>query len=170
MLNGQRQLAGIVSERDYCRKVILMGRNSHGTRVRDIMTASVADSLGKTGLIQKFRSPETASLPAQYVDPEGFWVSIRTIWTGVGWNTKQIAKADEPKTWEDFLDPKWRGKICTRSGQHAYNTSLIAAFVAKHGEVLDAGWWRALQERLGAGDLVEVLPYHPHRVRVASSI
>ena len=41
VLNGQRQLAGIVSERDYCRKVILMGRNSHGTRVRDIMTASV---------------------------------------------------------------------------------------------------------------------------------
>jgi isocitrate dehydrogenase kinase/phosphatase len=42
-------------------------------------------------------------------------------------------------------------------------------FLEKHGEILDAGWWRALQERLSAGDLVEVLPYHPHRVRVASS-
>ena len=42
-------------------------------------------------------------------------------------------------------------------------------FLAKHGEILEAGWWRALQERLAAGDLVEVLPYHPHRVRVASS-
>jgi isocitrate dehydrogenase kinase/phosphatase len=47
---------------------------------------------------------------------------------------------------------------------------LHEAFVGKHGEVLDAGWWRALQERLATGDLVEVLPYHPHRVRVASSI
>jgi isocitrate dehydrogenase kinase/phosphatase len=44
------------------------------------------------------------------------------------------------------------------------------AFLEKHGEILEAGWWRALQERLAAGDLVEVLPYHPHRVRVASSI
>jgi isocitrate dehydrogenase kinase/phosphatase len=44
------------------------------------------------------------------------------------------------------------------------------AFLAKHGEILEAGWWRALQERLAAGDLVEVLPYHPHRVRVASSV
>jgi len=43
-------------------------------------------------------------------------------------------------------------------------------FLEKHGEVLEAGWWRALQEPLTAGDLVEVLPYHPHRVRVASSI
>ncbi len=47
---------------------------------------------------------------------------------------------------------------------------LHEVFLAKHGEVLDAGWWRALQERLAAGDLVEVLPYHSHRVRVASSI
>ena len=43
-------------------------------------------------------------------------------------------------------------------------------FLEKHGEILEAGWWRALQERLAAGDLVEVLPYHPHRVRVASSV
>ena len=47
---------------------------------------------------------------------------------------------------------------------------LHEVFLEKHGEILEAGWWRALQERLAAGDLVEVLPYHPHRVRVASSL
>jgi isocitrate dehydrogenase kinase/phosphatase len=46
---------------------------------------------------------------------------------------------------------------------------LREVFLEKHGELLEAGWWRALQERLAAGDVVEVLPYHPHRVRVASS-
>ncbi len=46
---------------------------------------------------------------------------------------------------------------------------LKEVFLEKHGELLDAGWWRALQERLASGDVVEVLPYHPHRVRVASS-
>jgi CBS domain-containing protein len=35
-------LAGIVTERDYARKVILKGRSSSDTQVRDIMTAEVA--------------------------------------------------------------------------------------------------------------------------------
>ena len=40
VMSGSR-LAGIVSERDYTRKVILQGRASNSTRVEDIMTANV---------------------------------------------------------------------------------------------------------------------------------
>jgi isocitrate dehydrogenase kinase/phosphatase len=46
---------------------------------------------------------------------------------------------------------------------------LREVFLEKHGEILTAAWWRDLQDRLASGDVVEVLPYHPHRVRVASS-
>ena len=51
-----------------------------------------------------------------------------------------------------------------------FDARLEGVFLQKHGEILEAGWWRALQERLSAGDVVEVLPYHAHRVRVASSV
>jgi len=36
--------------------------------------------------------------------------------------------------YEQLADPKWKGKICSRSGQHPYNTALVAAFIAHHGE------------------------------------
>ena len=51
----------------------------------------------------------------------------------------------------------------------AFTDAQRAAFVKMHGEILTAAFWRGVQERLREGDVLEVLPYHPHRVRVASS-
>ena len=42
-------------------------------------------------------------------------------------------------------------------------------FTSVHGEVLTAAFWRGVQQKLNEGEVLEVLPYHPHRVRVASS-
>jgi len=45
-----------------------------------------------------------------------------------------------------------------------------AALLRVHGEILTAGFWRGVQQRLREGEVMEVLPYHPHRVRVAGSL
>jgi isocitrate dehydrogenase kinase/phosphatase len=51
----------------------------------------------------------------------------------------------------------------------AFTDEQKAALLKMHGEILTAAFWRNVQERLTEGDVLEVLPYHPHRVRVASS-
>lgn len=51
----------------------------------------------------------------------------------------------------------------------AFGDDERAALLRMHAEVLTAKFWRDLQERLREGEVLEVLPYHPHRVRVASS-
>lgn len=51
-----------------------------------------------------------------------------------------------------------------------FDASLKQAFLAAHGEILTAAWWRDIQQRLNEGDVLEVLPYHRHRVRVFSSL
>ena len=37
-------------------------------------------------------------------------------------------------TYEELADPKWKGKICVRPGQHVYNVALIATMIAHMGE------------------------------------
>jgi isocitrate dehydrogenase kinase/phosphatase len=52
----------------------------------------------------------------------------------------------------------------------AFGDKQRAAFERVHGDILTSAFWRTVQERLAEGEVLEVLPYHPHRVRVASSM
>jgi len=51
-----------------------------------------------------------------------------------------------------------------------FDPHLKEVFLGAHQEVLTAEWWRGIQQRLREGDVLEVLPYHRHRVRVFSSL
>jgi isocitrate dehydrogenase kinase/phosphatase len=51
-----------------------------------------------------------------------------------------------------------------------FDAYLKGVFLGAHAEILTADWWRGIQERLREGDVLEVLPYHRHRVRVFSSL
>jgi isocitrate dehydrogenase kinase/phosphatase len=51
-----------------------------------------------------------------------------------------------------------------------FDQHLKETFLKVHGEIMTADWWRGIQQRLQEGDVLEVLPYHRHRVRVFSSI
>ena len=49
---------------------------------------------------------------------------------------------------EDLADPKWKGKICTRPGSHAYNRSLLASIIAANGETIAEEWAKDLVANL----------------------
>jgi isocitrate dehydrogenase kinase/phosphatase len=49
----------------------------------------------------------------------------------------------------------------------AFDDDQRAVFLRVHGEVLTADFWRHVQQRLRDGEVLEVVPYHPHSVRVA---
>ncbi len=51
-----------------------------------------------------------------------------------------------------------------------FDQHLKQVFLEAHAEILTAEWWRGIQSRLKEGELLEVLPYHRHRVRVFSSL
>lgn len=50
--------------------------------------------------------------------------------------------------YEDLADPKFKGKICTRSGKHPYNVALVASMIAHHGEAKTLTWLKAVKSNL----------------------
>src|SRR5690606_24823059 len=50
--------------------------------------------------------------------------------------------------YEDLADPEWKGRVCIRSGQHPYNTSLFAAIIAHHGAEATDAWLRGVKANL----------------------
>jgi iron(III) transport system substrate-binding protein len=40
-----------------------------------------------------------------------YWVATRLNTLVAAWNTQLVSKADEPKTYEDFAEPRWKGKL-----------------------------------------------------------
>ena len=57
---------------------------------------------------------------------------------------KDTIKASEVRHYADLADPKFKGKVCTRSGSHPYNLSLMASFIAHHGEAKAEAWARGM--------------------------
>ncbi|HMW16770.1 MAG TPA: extracellular solute-binding protein [Accumulibacter sp.] len=53
---------------------------------------------------------------------------------------KDSVKPDEIRTYSDLAKPGLRGKICSRSGSHPYNLSLMAAIIAHQGETAAENW------------------------------
>ncbi|MBN8969817.1 MAG: Fe(3+) ABC transporter substrate-binding protein [Rhizobiales bacterium] len=86
------------------------------------------------------------TVPAQYRDPDGHWAGI-SMRARVIYASKDRVKQDAI-TYEELADPKWKGKICIRSGQHIYNNALFAAYVAHHGEAKAEEWLRGVKANL----------------------
>ncbi|MCB1967849.1 MAG: Fe(3+) ABC transporter substrate-binding protein [Candidatus Accumulibacter sp.] len=53
---------------------------------------------------------------------------------------KGVVKPEEVQTYGDLADPRLKGKICSRSGSHPYNLSLMASIIAHQGEAKAEQW------------------------------
>jgi iron(III) transport system substrate-binding protein len=87
-----------------------------------------------------------ADVPANLRDPGGQWFAT-SMRARVVYASKDRVQ-QQAITYEELADPKWKGKICIRSGQHMYNNALFAAFVAKHGEEKAEAWLAGLKNNL----------------------
>jgi iron(III) transport system substrate-binding protein len=62
-------------------------------------------------LLASYPTSESKMIDAQLVDKEGYWVAYYVNSFVLGWNTKLVKKQDVPKTYEELLNPKWKGGL-----------------------------------------------------------
>ena len=88
-----------------------------------------------------------ANIPAQYRDPGNQWFGL-TSRARIIYASKDRVAEGEVTTYEDLADPKWTGRICTRSGTHDYNLALLGAVIAHDGEPAAKAWAEGVQANL----------------------
>lgn len=102
----------------------------------------------EAGLTQPITSDAlTANVPPIYHDPEGHWWGLTTR-ARIVYASKERVAEGEVTTYEDLADPKWKGRICTRSGTNAYNVALTSAAIYHHGEEGAKAWLEGVKANL----------------------
>ncbi|MEX2453399.1 MAG: Fe(3+) ABC transporter substrate-binding protein [Rhodospirillaceae bacterium] len=123
------------------------GRNSPADLVLTVDIARLTEVVD-AGLAQPVESETlTAAVPAEYRQSEGLWYGL-TLRARLIYASKDRVQKGEITSYEQLADPKWRGRICTRPGDHDYNVGLLAAMIAHYGEEKAEEWLRGVKANL----------------------
>ncbi len=120
-------------------------RNEGANSPADLLITVDAARLAKAhdlGLFAPVNSPGlNARIPAHLRTEDWFAFSTRArviIFNKLG------VKRDQVQTYDDLAAPALKGKVCSRSGSHPYNLSLLASIIANQGEARAEAWARGV--------------------------
>jgi iron(III) transport system substrate-binding protein len=115
--------------------------------VADLFEGSGGGELAvEAGLTQAFFSPMLADYPKAYLDPKGNLAPTRLSYFSIAYNTRLVPAARVPKSYEDLLDPQWKGKMAwpyANTGRYLFLIALRLAW----GEDKAMAYFRRLAEQ-----------------------
>lgn len=100
------------------------------------------------GVTQPVKSEVLESnIPEAFRDPDGQWFGV-TARARIVYASKERVKDGEVTTYEELADPKWKGRICTRSGAHSYTLGLLSAMIVRHDVAYAEEWMTGIKANL----------------------
>jgi iron(III) transport system substrate-binding protein len=122
------------------------GRNSPADVLLTVDIGNLSQAVA-SGISQPVESDVIdESIPASYRGANDEWIGLTGRARVVYASKERVAQDDI--TYEELADPKWRGKICSRSGQHPYNVALVASMLAHVGPDKTEAWLRGVKANL----------------------
>jgi len=126
-------------------------RNEGARSPADVLITVDAGRLWRAEQLGFFQPVKSALLesriPANLRHPQGLWFGFSTRARMIYYDKSKI-KPGELTRYEDLADPKWKGRICVRSGGHIYNLSLLSSIISYSGEAGAEAWARAVAANL----------------------
>ncbi|MBK1663606.1 iron ABC transporter substrate-binding protein [Rhodospirillum rubrum] len=109
------------------------------SRLNELVTAKV---------VQPVSSPVIeANIPAATRDPQGRWFGLTTRARAI-FAAKDRVPAGAVTSYADLADPRWKGRVCSRPGDHVYNIGLISAMIAHDGVDKTKAWLEGVKANL----------------------
>ena len=137
----------VFAKKGLAERLVREGQNSPADLVFTVDIGRLSEVVDKDVVQPVTSDVLSKNIPAQYRDPEGKWFGLTTRTRSVYASKERVDLADI-QTYEDLADPKWKGKICTRSGKHPYNLALIASMISHHGEAKTTDWLKGVKANL----------------------
>ena len=91
------------------------------------------ESLHREGLLQAVRSSVQDDLIAACLPAHREWAGSRLNVFVQAYNTQLIRKDDLPRSYEDLLDPKWKGKLGIESSDEDWFATILGALGEERG-------------------------------------
>jgi ABC-type Fe3+ transport system substrate-binding protein len=115
--------------------------------------STTAAPLFTAGLIAPYKAESAADIPDRYKHPDGYWTALLLEFLAPGYNTEMVSAAEAPKSYQDLLDPKWRGKMMWSAGT---NLTSGPGFAANVIMVMGERDGVAYLEKLKTQDIIEI--------------
>lgn len=81
--------------------------------------------LKQKGYSAAYLSPELKAFPAGSFDPQGFWSSTEVTPLVLALNTNLVSPDEAPRSYQDLLQPKWKGKMNFGSDEYAWYSVML---------------------------------------------
>jgi ABC-type Fe3+ transport system substrate-binding protein len=131
----------------------VFNESKSGHPIADVVdgTSGFAE-LKKQNLLLKWLPDEARQLPKEAVDPDGYWVANNEFIHTMIFNTTLVPRGTEPTSFDDLLDPKWKGKMAWAShSSTSGGAGFVGLVLASMGEDKGMAWLQKLKQQSVAG-------------------